>query len=276
MSIDLNSALSGLSLSLQSEVASEAQLRELESLLLLAHQSKLRAALQSIQYEAEVQFAAANAALAKAQEEAHATAKAEFAHATAKAEFAQAQAEAEAALAAAVALRVEAIAQESASQEFASQVSAHQETERQEPAKLEPALPEPAQLEPIEEPVADSVQETPYELEQESATQTLQTQPEPQTPSAPAASEQPRGPQRSVNSSYASLNAGLNDRLAFVKSLFGGDDHDYQRVVAYLSTLESKSECETFIVEALQPEYDWSACPDVAERFLKLVYARFD
>jgi hypothetical protein len=79
-----------------------------------------------------------------------------------------------------------------------------------------------------------------------------------------------------VNSSYASLNAGLNDRLAFVKNLFGGDDHDYQRVVAYLSTLESKSECETFIVEALQPEYDWSACPDVAERFLKLVYARFD
>lgn len=231
-------------------------MRELESLLLLAHQSKLRAALQSIQSEAEVQFAAANAALARAQEEAQAIAKAEFA---------QAQAEAEAALAAAVALRVEALAQESA-----SQVSAHQET-----ASQAPALPEPAQLEPIEEPVADSVQETPYELEQESATLSMQTPPEP-TPSAPAASEQPRGPQRSVNSSYASLNAGLNDRLAFVKSLFGGDDHDYQRVVAYLSTLESKSECETFIVEALQPEYDWSACPDVAERFLKLVYARFD
>jgi hypothetical protein len=247
MSIDLNSALSGLSLSLQSEVASEAQLRELESLLLLAHQSKLRAALQSIQSEAEVQFAAANAALAKAQEEAQALAKAEFS---------RAQAEAEAALAAAVALRVEAIAQETASPESASQ--------------------EPAQLEPVFEPVADSVQESPYELEPESATISMQAQPEPQTPSAPAASEQPRGPQRSVNSSYASLNAGLNDRLAFVKSLFGGDDHDYQRVVAYLSTLESKSECETFIVEALQPEYDWSACPDVAERFLKLVYARFD
>jgi len=252
MSIDLNSALSGLSLSLQSEVASEAQLRELESLLLLAHQSKLRAALQSIQSEAEVQFAAANAALAKAQEEAHATAKAELA---------QAQAEAEAALAAAVAQRVEALAQETA-----SPVSAHQEAASQEPVQLEPAL----------EPLTDSAHETPHELEQESATPSIQTPPEPQTPPAPAASEQPRGPQRSVNSSYASLNAGLNDRLAFVKSLFGGDDHDYQRVVAYLSTLESKAECETFIVEALQPEYDWSACPDVAERFLKLVYARFD
>jgi hypothetical protein len=252
MSFDLNSALSGLSLSLQSEVASDAQLRELESLLLLAHQAKLRAALQSIQTEAEVQFAAANAALAKAQEEAQTVAKAQFA---------QAQADAEAALADAVALRVDAVAQEPV---------------RHEPASQEPAMQEPAKLEPVLEPVADSVQESPYELEQESATISMQAQPEPQTPSAPAASEQPRGPQRSVNSSYASLNAGLNDRLAFVKSLFGGDDHDYQRVVAYLSTLESKSECETFIVEALQPEYDWSACPDVAERFLKLVYARFD
>jgi hypothetical protein len=252
MSFDLNSALSGLSLSLQSEVASDAQLRELESLLLLAHQAKLRAALQSIQTEAEVQFAAANAALAKAQEEAQTVAKAQFA---------QAQADAEAALADAVALRVDAVAQEPV---------------RHEPASQEPAMQEPAKLEPVLEPVADSVQESPYELEQESATISMQAQPEPQTPSAPAASEQPRGPQRSVNSSYASLNAGLNDRLAFVKNLFGGDDHDYQRVVAYLSTLESKSECETFIVEALQPEYDWSACPDVAERFLKLVYARFD
>ena len=262
MSFDLNSALSGLSLSLQSEVASEAQLRELESLLLLAHQAKLRAALQSIQTEAEVQFAAANAALAKAQEEAQTVAKAQFA---------QAQADGEAAMAAAVALRVEAIAQEPARHE-----SARHESASQEPASQEPAMQEPAKLEPVVEPVADSVQESPYELEQESATISMQAQPEPQTPSAPAASEQPRGPQRSVNSSYASLNAGLNDRLAFVKSLFGGDDHDYQRVVAYLSTLESKSECETFIVEALQPEYDWSACPDVAERFLKLVYARFD
>lgn len=262
MSFDLNSALSGLSLSLQSEVASDAQLRELESLLLLAHQAKLRAALQSIQTEAEVQFAAANAALAKAQEEAQTVAKAQFA---------QAQADAEAALADAVALRVDAVAQEPVRHEPASQAPTSQE-----PASQEPAMQEPAKLEPVLEPVADSVQESPYELEQESATISMQAQPEPQTPSAPAASEQPRGPQRSVNSSYASLNAGLNDRLAFVKNLFGGDDHDYQRVVAYLSTLESKSECETFIVEALQPEYDWSACPDVAERFLKLVYARFD
>ncbi len=72
------------------------------------------------------------------------------------------------------------------------------------------------------------------------------------------------------------MNAGLNDRLAFVKHLFGGDDQDYQRIVAYLATLESKEECETFLREAVQPDYDWSKSPDVAERFMALVYARFE
>jgi hypothetical protein len=61
-----------------------------------------------------------------------------------------------------------------------------------------------------------------------------------------------------------------------VKHLFGGDDQDYQRIVAYLATLESKEECETFIREAVQPDYDWSKSPDVAERFMALVYARFE
>jgi hypothetical protein len=79
-----------------------------------------------------------------------------------------------------------------------------------------------------------------------------------------------------VNARFANLNAGLNDRLAFVKHLFGGDDQDYQRIVAYLATLESKAECETFIREAVQPDYDWSKSPDVADRFMALVYARFE
>ncbi|MFZ9190911.1 MAG: hypothetical protein ACO204_07350, partial [Schleiferiaceae bacterium] len=81
---------------------------------------------------------------------------------------------------------------------------------------------------------------------------------------------------KSVNARFANLNAGLNDRLAFVKHLFGGDDQDYQRIVAYLATLESKEECETFLREAVQPDYDWSKSPDVAERFMALVYARFE
>jgi hypothetical protein len=129
-------------------------------------------------------------------------------------------------------------------------------TSNQQPATSN-QQPATSNQEPVAEELATSNQE-PATSNQEPATSNQQ----------PAA--------KSVNARYANLNAGLNDRLAFVKSLFGGDDHDYQRVVAYLATLESKAECETFIREAVQPEYDWSKCPDVADRFMNLVYARFE
>ena len=132
----------------------------------------------------------------------------------------------------------------------------------QQPAAIE--QPSTSNLQPaaIEQPATSDQQ--PVAIEQP-ATSNQQLATSNQQPTA-----------KSVNARYANLNAGLNDRLAFVKSLFGGDDHDYQRVVAYLATLESKAECETFIREAVQPEYDWSKCPDVADRFMNLVYARFE
>ena len=81
---------------------------------------------------------------------------------------------------------------------------------------------------------------------------------------------------KSVNARYAGLKVGLNDRVAFVKHLFNGEDDDFQRVVAALATMESKEECETFLENAVYGDYDWSQKPEIAERFLALVYARFE
>ena len=81
---------------------------------------------------------------------------------------------------------------------------------------------------------------------------------------------------KSVNARYAGLKVGLNDRVAFVKHLFHGEDDDFQRVVAALATMESKQECETFLENAVYSDYDWSQKPEIAERFLALVYARFE
>ena len=91
------------------------------------------------------------------------------------------------------------------------------------------------------------------------------------SPAAPAASGA-----KSVNARYAGLKVGLNDRVAFVKHLFNGEDDDFQRVVAALATMESKEECETFLENAVYGDYDWSQKPEIAERFLALVYARFE
>ena len=207
MSTALSLALSGLHSALQSEVPTEADLTQLESLLVQAHQAKFRAEVSAAKAQAEAQFAATQAELAQAQAAALAASQAAAqaaAQAQLQAQLAAAQQAAEARLTAAVTAQIEGL----------------------------------TSGQPATQPTSQSA--------------------------------------KSVNARFANLNAGLNDRLAFVKHLFGGDDQDYQRIVAYLATLESKEECETFLREAVQPDYDWSKSPDVAERFMALVYARFE
>ena len=177
---------------------------------------------------------------------AHAAAQAQIEAQTAAAQAAAAQQ-----ISAAVSAQIDAITPVTSNQQ---PVASGQQLASSEPAANEPISASLAN--PANEPISANLANEPAANEPISANLTNQA--------------------KSVNARYANLNAGLNDRLAFVKSLFGGDDHDYQRVVAYLATLESKAECETFIREAVQPEYDWSKCPDVAERFMHLVYARFE
>jgi hypothetical protein len=239
MSTALSLALSGLHSALQSEVPTEADLTQLESLLVQAHQAKFRAEVSAAKAQAEAQFAATQAELAQAQA---------------------------AALAAS-----QAAAQAAAQMQLQAQLAAAQQAAE---AKLTAAVT--AQIEgltsgqPATQPTSQPANELPSQPANE-----LPSQPTNELPSQPATQPTSQSA-KSVNARFANLNAGLNDRLAFVKHLFGGDDQDYQRIVAYLATLESKEECETFIREAVQPDYDWSKSPDVAERFMALVYARFE
>ncbi len=231
MSTALSLALSGLHSALQSEVPTEADLSQLESLLVQAHQVKFRAEVSAAKAQAEAQFAATQAELAQAQ-------AAELAASQAAAQAA-AQAQLQAQLAA---------AQQAAEARLTAAVT----------AQIEGLTSGQPATKPTSYPSNEPTSQPANELPSQPATQ----------PTSQSA--------KSVNARFANLNAGLNDRLAFVKHLFGGDDQDYQRIVAYLATLESKEECETFIREAVQPDYDWSKSPDVAERFMALVYARFE
>ena len=237
MSTALSSALSGLETSLHSCIPSDAELRHLESLLIKAHQAKIEASVAAAHQEAQAQLAAA-----------HAGAQAQLEAQTAAAQAAAAQQ-----ISAAVSAQIDAITPVTSNQQ---PVASGQQLASSEPAANEPISASLANEPVANEPISANLANEPAANEPISANLANQA--------------------KSVNARYANLNAGLNDRLAFVKSLFGGDDHDYQRVVAYLATLESKAECETFIREAVQPEYDWSKCPDVAERFMHLVYARFE
>ncbi len=81
--------------------------------------------------------------------------------------------------------------------------------------------------------------------------------------------------ENSVNNKYSKLELGLNDRLAFIKILFNGSTDDFEMVISALSTLETKEECNTFILKTIQPDYDWSGKEETVEKFISFANARF-
>jgi len=74
-----------------------------------------------------------------------------------------------------------------------------------------------------------------------------------------------------------SINIGLNDRMGFVKYLFGESNEDFNRVLSQLNTFSSFEEAKDFIEEIIKPDYNnWEGVDDYAQRFIEIVEKRFD
>lgn len=72
------------------------------------------------------------------------------------------------------------------------------------------------------------------------------------------------------------LQIGLNDRLAFVKHLFNGNQEDYNRVVSQVNTLPSFAEAKGFVEVMVKPDYNnWEGKEEYEERFIAIVEKRF-
>jgi hypothetical protein len=69
----------------------------------------------------------------------------------------------------------------------------------------------------------------------------------------------------------------LNDRIAFVKHLFGNSDEDYNRVLNQLITYDSFEEAKDFIDEMVKPDYNgWEGKDEYAQRFMEIIEKKFD
>ncbi len=81
----------------------------------------------------------------------------------------------------------------------------------------------------------------------------------------------------SINARFAKgrLAFGLNDRIAFVKNLFGGNMDDFNRVVSQLNTFEDFEEAENFVENMVKPDYDWRQKEEYEMRFKNRVRQRF-
>lgn len=72
------------------------------------------------------------------------------------------------------------------------------------------------------------------------------------------------------------ISIGLNDRIAFVKHLFDGDNEDYNRVVNQLITFDNFPETKTFIDEMVKPDYNnWEGKEDYEHRFMEIIEKKF-
>ena len=72
------------------------------------------------------------------------------------------------------------------------------------------------------------------------------------------------------------VTIGLNDKIAFVKHLFGGSDADFIRVISQLNTFDNYQESYDFIQEIVKPDYNnWAGKEEVEERFMHIIENKF-
>ncbi len=72
------------------------------------------------------------------------------------------------------------------------------------------------------------------------------------------------------------INIDLNDRIAFVKHLFGNSDEDYNRVLNQLITYDNFEEAQNFIDDMVKPDYNsWKGKDDYSQRFIEIIEKKF-
>ena len=83
-------------------------------------------------------------------------------------------------------------------------------------------------------------------------------------------------PKKLNESLIKGFNIGLNDKIAFTKSLFDGNEEEYNRVVSQLQTYSSWDEAFKFLNHIVKPDYNnWEGKEEIEKRFLKYIENNF-
>jgi len=85
--------------------------------------------------------------------------------------------------------------------------------------------------------------------------------------------------QKSLNDRLKSedLVVGLNDKIAFIKHLFNGDDAIYNKVLSQLNTSGSFEEASNFISTIIKPDFNhWDGKEEYEERFMAIIENKFN
>ncbi len=73
------------------------------------------------------------------------------------------------------------------------------------------------------------------------------------------------------------LTIGLNDKIAFIKHLFDGNNEDFERVLSQINTSETFEEASALIQNIIKPDYNhWEGKEEYEERFMELIQGKFE
>ena len=117
----------------------------------------------------------------------------------------------------------------------------------------------------------DPVFVTPEEIERE----TVLKQKEIQEKSAINFNTEPKS--TSINDQVSKgIAIGLNDRIGFIKHLFGNSSEDYNRVLSQLITFNTIEETQEFIDQMVKPDYNnWDGKEEYSQRFMEIIEKKF-
>lgn len=97
------------------------------------------------------------------------------------------------------------------------------------------------------------------------------------TKNNPTIEEAPEKTQRSLNDTLFknNLQVGLNDRIAFVNHLFGGNMEDFNRVLSQLNSFKTEKDAKNFINKMVKPDYNWNESEEYEQRLNNLIERKF-
>jgi len=133
-------------------------------------------------------------------------------------------------------------------------------------------------IDPILEQIKSQEIETPDSIEFETITSGFEDIPEFE-PIEDAKKREAELEKKSLNDKLKGqrLNIGLNDKLAFIKHLFEGQNEDYDRVISQINTTHSLDDARKLILEMVKPDYNnWVGKEEYEARFMELVEGRYN
>jgi hypothetical protein len=71
------------------------------------------------------------------------------------------------------------------------------------------------------------------------------------------------------------LAFSLNEKILFIQQLFNGDEKDFNKVIAHLSTLDSMEEVDFYLCATCFMQYDWENKVDAKSQFYQMLESRF-